>query len=269
MKSIDCIVPVYQEEQAIRHFHARLGAVFDSIVDQYSVRVIYVVDPSTDRTATILSEISGADSRVEVLVMSRRFGHQAAIVAGIDHSNADAVVMLDSDLQHPPELIPELISCWEGGADVVQALRQDNVEIGAIKRFTSRLFYRLLFKISSVQLQPGGADYRLLSRRVARVFQEQIREHNPFVRGLAHWVGFKITYVPFQPARREHGKSKYSAAALFNFALNGICSFSNWPLRVCITVGIATAVLSMFSVFAQVLAYMLGTKNVPGWASQF
>jgi len=268
-KSLDIICPVFREEQVIQAFHARLGKVVDEIADRYFVRVVYVADPSADRTEAILSEICASDPRVDLLVMSRRFGHQAAIVAGIDHSCADAVVMLDCDLQHPPELIPQLISFWEDGADIVQTLRQDGAETDLAKRFTSRLFYRTLLKISSVELRTGAADYRLLSNRVAKVFREQIREHNPFLRGLVTWVGFKTVYLPFQPSRREHGKSKYRASTLLNFALNGICSFSNFPLRLCIGAGSAIAFLSLLSVFVQLVMYLLGSRSVPGWASLF
>jgi polyisoprenyl-phosphate glycosyltransferase len=269
MKAIDIVCPVFREEGVIRVFHARLAAVANSIADRFAVQIIYVVDPSTDGTEAALSEITDGDRRVEVLVMSRRFGHQLAIVAGIDHSEADAVIMLDSDLQHPPELIPELIGHWEDGADIVQTLRRDGAETDVAKRVTSRLFYRMLYKIGSIELRTGAADYRLMSSRVARIFRDEIREHNPFIRGLVSWVGFKTVFVPFEPGRREYGESKYHASSLLNFALNGICSFSSFPLRLCVTLGFSVAALSLVLALAQVIIYIFGTREVPGWASIF
>jgi glycosyltransferase involved in cell wall biosynthesis len=268
-RAIDIICPVFREEQVIQSFHARLAAVADSIADRYRVRILYVIDPSADQTEAMLAKISAVDPRVEVLVMSRRFGHQAAIIAGIDRADADAVIMLDSDLQHPPELIPTLISFWEDGVDVVQTLRRDGAETALTKRFMSRLFYRTLFGISSIELRTGAADYRLLSRRVASVFREQIREHNPFIRGLVSWIGFKTVYVPFEPSRRELGKSKYRLSTLLHFALSGICSFSNAPLRLCTVLGFAVALLGLLSMFAQLGIYLFSSRDVPGWASLF
>jgi glycosyltransferase involved in cell wall biosynthesis len=268
MKSIDIICPVFREDEVIADFHARLSAVADGIGARYAVSIIYVLDPSPDRTEEVLSGLSRIDPRVKVLVMARRFGHQAAIIAGMDHSHADAVVMLDSDLQHPPELIPELIKRWEDGAEIVQTLRQDGAETGFAKRVTSKLFYRLM-KIGSIDLRTGAADYRLLSGRVVDVFREQMREHNPFLRGLIGWVGFNINYVAFQPDPRLRGKSKYKISTLFNFALNGICSFSILPLRICMIVGLSIAALSFLSVVVQLTVYLFGSTVAPGWASQF
>lgn len=268
-KSIDIVCPVFREEEVIAEFHARLSAVMTTLADRYDVNVLYVVDPSSDRTEEVLSKIGMRDRRVRVLIMSRRFGHQAAIVAGIDHSQADALVMLDSDLQHPPELIPELVRQWETGAEIVQTLRRDGIETNFAKRFTSKLFYKTLLRIGSVDLQTGAADYRLLSNRVSRIFREEVREHNPFLRGLVGWVGFNIAYVPFQPARREHGKSKYSASMLINFAVNGIFSFSTFPLRFCAAIGMVLALLSAAAVLIQLVMYFVSSKSAPGWASIF
>jgi dolichol-phosphate mannosyltransferase len=267
MTALDIICPAFREEEAIAAFHERLAAVIDALDERYRVRVTYAVDPSGDRTEQILQEISGRDPRVRVIVMSRRFGHQAALVAGMDACDGDAVIMLDSDLQHPPELIPKLIERYEAGAEIVQTVRQDGRDIGFLKRVTSRLFYRTLLKLSSIELVPGAADYRLLSRRVVEVFKRELREHNPFLRGLVSWVGYNISFVPFVPEKRQHGRSKYSVSALFNFALNGICSFSNTPLRACTGMGFAIAGLSLFGAVLQVALYFLSDRAVPGWAS--
>jgi polyisoprenyl-phosphate glycosyltransferase len=267
MRQVDVICPVFREEEGIGLFHARLQGVLDRLSGHYTWRILYVLDPSPDRTEVLLSSIAATDPRVEVLVLSRRFGHQAALVAGIDHCCGDAAIMMDSDLQHPPELIPELIRQWEGGAEIVQTVRQDGKETGWPKRIASRWFYASFFKLGAVELRSGAADYRLLSARVLQVIRDELREHNPFLRGLISWVGYRIVYVPFIPERRLHGRSKYRPTTLLNFALNGLCSFSKVPLRFCIGAGFVLAILSFISAFLQIVAYFLSNYAVPGWAS--
>ena len=269
MKTIDIVCPVFREEEAINLFHQRLMAVLNGHRGNYQFRVRYVLDPSGDQTEAILKTIVQSNEHVEALVMSRRFGHQAALVAGMDHSDAEAVIMLDSDLQHPPELIPELLRRWAEGADIVQTVRQDRGEIPVLKRMTSRWFYLLFLKLGGVGLQVGAADYRLLSRRVVGIFRSEVREHNPFLRGLVGWVGFRVDYVPFVPAARLHGRSKYQLATLFNFALNGVCSFSKVPLRLCVSVGLVLSLLSLIAGIAQISLYLVGSVDVPGWSSLF
>lgn len=269
MKTVDVICPVFREQEAISLFHQRLIAVLDRHRDNYRFQVRYVLDPSGDGTEAILKEIAQADTRVEVLVMSRRFGHQAALIAGMDRSDAEAVIMLDSDLQHPPELISELIQRWAAGADIVQTVRQDQGEIHVLKRMTSRWFYQLFHKMGGVGLQVGAADYRLLSRHVVQIFRNEVREHNPFLRGLVGWVGFRVDYIPFVPAARVHGRSKYRLSTLLNFALNGICSFSKVPLRLCVGIGFILSILSIILGLTHVILYLTDAVYVPGWASLF
>ena len=258
MRSLDVICPVFREEQVIGMFHERLVAVFDGLAERYASRIIYVLDPSPDQTENILSAIAAADPRVEVLVMSRRFGHQAALIAGMDYSDGDALIMLDSDLQHPPELIPDLLRHWEDGADIVQTVREEGGESSKLKRAASRWFYATFLKLSEIKLPPGAADYRLLSRRVNEVFRKEMREQNPFLRGLVSWVGYKIIYVPFTPTKREGGASKYRPLTLLNFALNGLSSFSKVPLRICIAVGLLMAALSISGALVQIVLYAFG-----------
>ena len=267
MTILDVICPVYREEEVIASFHARLAKTLDILSDRYTVHITYVVDPSPDRTEEILSSIGQIDKRVAILTMSRRFGHQMALVAGIDHSDGDIIVMLDSDLQHPPELIPELLRHWEEGSEIVQTIRTDGAEINWLKRLTSRWFYAAFTQVGAVNLQPGAADYRLISRRVAEVFRKEIREHNQFLRGLVSWVGYRISFVQFTPVEREQGRSKYRPATLLNFALNGICSFSKVPLRFCIGAGFTLAALSLLAGLVQILIYAIGSVDVPGWTS--
>src|SRR4051812_17005531 len=202
MTALDVVCPVYREEEVIASFHARLAETLNALPDKYVINIIYVVDPFPDRTEDILLSISRGDPRVTILTMSRRFGHQMALVAGIDHSDGDVIIMLDSDLQHPPELIPELLRQWEEGSDIVQTVRTDGAETNWLKRSTSRWFYTVFMKLSAVNLQAGAADYRLISRRVAQVFRNELREHNQFLRGLVSWVGYRVSWVPFTPVER-------------------------------------------------------------------
>ena len=268
MKTIDVICPVFREEESIALFHAALADALARVGPHYRVNVRYMLDPWPDGTETALEAIAAGDDRVEIVVMSRRFGHQAALVAGMDMSSADAVIMLDSDLQHPPALIPELIRAWEDGAEIVQAVRLEASE-SAFKRLTSRWFYRSFMQLSGVDLQAGAADYRLLSGRVTALFRDRIREHNPFLRGLVGWVGFRIQYVPFTPAARAHGSSKYRLSTLVNFAVAGICSFSKLPLRWCVGAGLVLSLLSLLVGVIELLTYIFGVLQVPGWASLF
>jgi len=265
---IDVICPVFREEAAIATFHQALVDATAGLSAEYGLRYIYVVDPSSDRSEEILQGLADADSRITVIVMSRRFGHQAAIIAGLDESTGDAVVMLDSDMQHPPSLIPTLVEHWRSGADTVQTLREDGDETSFRKRTTSALFYRLFERVTKIQINSGAADFRLMSRKVVNIFRDEIREHNPFLRGLVTWIGYKIVYVPFTPAKRTAGVSNYSLSRLIVFALNGLCSFSKLPLRVCIVLGLVSAVGSLVGGFGLVLNFVLwGDTYAPGWAS--
>jgi len=241
MRAIDVICPVYREEEVIDLFHERLSAVLVPLDQRYAFRILYVLDPSPDRSEVMLATISANDPHVEVLVMSRRFGHQAALIAGIDHSGADTAIMLDTDLQHPPELIPRMIELWEQGAEIGQAIRIDGPEKGLARRLTSRWFYRLFLKLGGVELPVGASDFRLLSKRVVEVVRAQLPEQNPFLRGLVGWLGFRTVNIPFTPAKRERGRSNYRASTLLSLALDGICSFSKVP---CIGLGLGVAALT-------------------------
>jgi dolichol-phosphate mannosyltransferase len=267
MKTIEVLCPVFREKDGILEFHHRLAEVLAGLQNRYSITVMYAVDPSGDGTEEVLADLASRDESVKVLVMSRRFGHQAALLAGIDETPADALVMLDSDGQHPPELIPTLIDRWEAGAQIVQTLRQDGAETGFFKRSTSALFYRLLTRIGSIELKGGAADYRLLDRSVLDVIKNQLRERNAFLRGLIAWVGFNMSFVEFQPRERMYGASKYRASILFNFALQGISSFSKAPLRLCTILGIWLSILSILAGVLMVGSYLFGDVAVPGWAT--
>jgi glycosyltransferase involved in cell wall biosynthesis len=266
-RTLAVVCPVYNEAEVIARFHEALGAVLDSISGRYRATVVYVVDRSADGTLDILRGIAARDPRVRVLGLSTRFGHQMSLLAGIDHADADAVVMLDSDLQHPPELIPTLLDEFEKGRDIVYTVRRDSDDIGFFKRITSRLFYRFINLLSQIPIDQSAADYRLVSRRVARVFRTQIRERNQFLRGLFGWVGFERVGVPFTVRGRGAGRSKYSIRRLFSFAVAGITSFSKRPLQAAIYVGFAFAILALVLAATTVVQFFLHRSLPPGWAT--
>jgi dolichol-phosphate mannosyltransferase len=270
MTHVDVVCPVYREEVTICRFHQALVEATKALSETISFRYLYVVDPGGDRSEELLCDLAKRDPRVAVLVMSRRFGHQAALIAGLDASDGDAVIMMDSDLQHPPSLIPELVERWRAGADIVQAIRRDGKETTLHRRMTSDLFYRLVHHISEIRIRSGAADYRLLSRKVVEIFRNQLHEQNPFVRGLVTWAGFETAYVPFVPEKRFGGTSNYSFSNLIIFAVNGLCSFSKFPLRICVWIGLVLALLSIVGGLVNIVLYFLfSSRYAPGWASLF
>lgn len=267
MPTLSVISPVYNEAEVIAEFHDRLARALATLAGRYTPDILYVVDRSTDRTLEILKEIAARDSRVRLLALSARFGHQMSLVAGMDHCDADAIIMLDCDLQHPPELIPALVAEFEKGTDIVYTIREDGEGTGLFKRLTSRLFYKFVNTLSHIPIQEGAADYRLISRRVAAVFKTQIRERNQFLRGLFSWVGFRRIGIPFEVQRRGGGQSKYSLQRLVRFAFEGITSFSRRPLQAAIVVGFLFALSGLVLAAVTIWQYFFLAKLPPGWAT--
>lgn len=245
MKTVDIVLPVFNEEEVLEAFHAALSAAIDPLRGRYRFGVVYVLDRSSDDSIGVLSRIAERDPSVTVVHLSSRFGHQMSLVAGMDHSEADAVVMMDCDLQHPPAVIPDLLAAFERGHDIVHAVREYDRQTGPLKRWTSGLFYRLQNALSPVEMRPGAADFRLISRKVARVFQTSIRERNQFLRGLFQWVGFSATAVPFVSPPRAKGATKYNVKRLVAFSVTGILSFSKVPLRLAAILGFVISTLSL------------------------
>ena len=208
MKTIGVVCPVYREEEVIGRFHERLSGVLAGLSDRYRFKICYVLDPSPDKSEQIIAGLCSREQNVSMLVLSRRFGHQAALIAGMDRCDADALITLDSDLQHPPELIPSLLKHFESGADIVQTVRRDVANRAAFERLTSGWFYALMRRVGAVDLRSGAADYRLLSRRVVDVFRARVREQNQFVRGLVRWVGYRSEFVEFDCRPREAGPAR-------------------------------------------------------------
>jgi polyisoprenyl-phosphate glycosyltransferase len=250
-RTLDIVLPVYNEEPGIVAFNDSLFAVLRSLAGRYSFRVIYVLDRSRDRSFEVLSELSARFPEITVLHLSRRFGHQMSLVAGMDASSADALIMMDCDGQHPPSLIPELLDWFEVGYDIVYTIRRYASEIPVLKRVPSSLFYKLQNMLSPVNIPEGAADYRLISRKVLRVFQTSIREQEQFLRGLFQWAGYRSTAVEFVSPARYAGDTKYNIGRLLQFSVNGIVSFSRVPLR------FATFLGGMISMLAVLYGFFL------------
>jgi glycosyltransferase involved in cell wall biosynthesis len=267
VRTFTVICPVYNEAEVIGEFHNELARVLDGLSQQYEAKVLYVVDRSSDNSLEILRGLASTDKRIQILALSARFGHQMSLVAGIDHAQGDAVLMMDSDLQHPPALLPELLASFEKGYDIVYTIRRDRPEIGLFKRLSSRLFYRVINWLSTVPVNESAADFRLISRRVADVFRHQIRERNQFLRGLFSWVGFKSVGVPFQVDERRAGKSKYSLARLWRFGMNGVMSFSKRPLHASVALGFLFAGFGLVNAALTLVEYFRNRSLPSGWTT--
>jgi len=266
-RTLTVVCPVYDEQEVIAAFGAELRRVLESVADRWSATVLFVVDRGTDRTLEILKGIAAGDPSVRILALSARFGHQMSLLAGLDHCDADAVVMMDSDLQHPPSLIPELLAGFDRGYDIVYTVREDSPEVPVLKRLSSRWFYRLINSISDTPVNENAADFRLVSRRVVEVFQRQIRERNQFLRGLFGWVGFPSLAVPFRVGRRAAGRTKYSVRRMVRFGLDGVVSFSKTPLQAATYVGFAFGALGFLYALVTLVQFLLYRAFPSGWAT--
>jgi glycosyltransferase involved in cell wall biosynthesis len=253
MRTLAVVCPVYNEEDVIVAFHEELRRSLATLEGPWSWSVVYVVDRGTDHTLERLRGLSAADPSVRVLALSAHFGQQASLLAGLDHCDADAVVMMDADLQHPPSLVPELVAAHERGYDVVYTVREDTPDIPFLKRLTARWFYRFVNALSETPIREGAADFRLVSRRVVEIFQGGIRERGLFLRGLFAWVGFPSCPVRFRVGARRAGRTKYSLGRMVRFGLGGVVGFSRVPLRAAFVLGIALGALG-----ALLLAAALG-----------
>lgn len=267
MRTLTVIAPVYNEEAVIESFYREVKQALAELSGRYSARFLFVVDRGTDGTLDVLRRLAAEDDRVGILALSSRFGHQASLLAGLDHCDSDLVVMLDSDLQHPPALIPRLVEEHERGFDIVYTLRTDAPGVSLFKRGSSKLFYRLLNRLSDVPINENGADYRLVTRRVVEVFRHQLRERNPFLRGLFAWVGFSSVGVPFAARRRPAGRTKYSTRRMLRFGIDGVVSFSKSPLQASIFVGVLIALFGLAVAAWTVFEHMQQRSFPPGWTT--
>jgi dolichol-phosphate mannosyltransferase len=267
MKKINIILPVYNEIEVIADFDAELFRVLETLAANYRFEVIYVVDKSPDGTLERLRRIAAQRPEVRVLALSRRFGHQLSLVAGMDACDGEAVIMMDSDLEHPPALIPQLLEKFEQGYDIVQTRRTYHEDIPLLKKAASQTFYRLLSRISSVPVSQDAADFRLISRKVLAVFQTKIREQHQFLRGLFPWVGYNTATVEFISQHREKGSSKYTLRRMIAFAVTGIISFSKTPLQLSIYIGLAMSVVAILHGIVMIVLFFFSNRPPAGWTT--
>ena len=258
------IIPVHNEEDNVVALCARLAGVIDGL--GMTREVIFIDDGSTDRSLPLLHDIAETDPGIRILSFSRNFGHQAAISAGLDHASGRAVVIMDGDLQHPPEVLPALIEKWREGYDVVYTTRTYSSGANAFKRITSRLFYRLISRLAGFRMPDGAADFRLLDRKVVDVLKG-LKERTRFMRGLSVWAGFRQTGIDYAASERNGGQSKYSLRRMVLLALDGVTSFSVFPLRMAVYLGfLISFVCLLYLVYVLYVRFVSGTA-IPGWAS--
>jgi glycosyltransferase involved in cell wall biosynthesis len=256
MTRLSIVVPAYNESEGLREFHARLTAVLDGL--DFDCEVLYVDDGSRDDTYAVMSALREADPRVATIKLSRNFGKELALTAGLDAADADAVVVIDADLQDPPELIPVLIRHWRDGYDIVYGTRSTRAGETRLKRFTSAAFYRVMQRLSATPLPRDTGDFRLMSRRALDALK-QLRERQRFMKGLFTWVGYRQKAVTYDRDPRFAGSSKFNYWRLWNFALEGITSFSGAPLKIATYVGVFTALLAFgFGIWVLGKALVLG-----------
>jgi|GraSoi2013_100cm_1033763.scaffolds.fasta_scaffold03558_3 dolichol-phosphate mannosyltransferase len=267
MKRIDLIIPVYNESGGLASFHSSLRSALLGL--PYLFRFLYVNDGSSDETANVLAALAQRDPQVYPIELSRNFGHQAALSAGLDACDADAVIMMDGDGEHPPELIPEMLRFYEIGYDVVQTQRIDAGRRGVtVKRITGHTFYWLISRLGETTVLEGAADYRLLSGNAVAALR-QMPEYHRFFRGMVSWIGFRTVILPYRPAARLAGKSKYSLRKMLRLAADGMFSFSLAPLRLALVGGCAFLFLAFLEALYVLSFFFRGTQErlVPGWSS--
>ncbi|MGH8554490.1 MAG: glycosyltransferase family 2 protein, partial [Gammaproteobacteria bacterium] len=261
--ALSVVVPMCNEEGSVQPLVRELVAVLEGIGVTYEI--VLVDDGSRDATWERITRLAAAMPAVIGVSLSRNFGHQRALLAGLQLARGQAVVSMDGDLQHPPELIPSLYEAWRQGYKVVNTQRRDDEVAGRFKRFTSRYFYKLFSILAEVPMAEGNSDFRLLDRTAVDALVN-LKAAELFLRGAVQWLGLPATVVPFQSERRLHGSSKYTLRKMLGFAGDAIISFSTKPLRIGIWLGIATSLLAFVEI-AYVLARYFRGETVSGWAS--
>lgn len=265
-KIISLVIPVYNEAGVIEQTHIHITNVIDQL--PYTFHIHYVDDGSTDGTARSLQTLSEADARIMPLYLSRNFGHQAALSAGLDNADGDIIISMDADGQHPPEMLAEMIGLVLQGYDIVQAQRMESESISPFKRFTSNTFYSLLNNISGTRVEPGAADFRAMSRQALDALKS-MPEYHRFLRGMIAWMGFKSVLLPYHEPGRIAGTSKYSLSKMLRLASDAIFSFSLMPLYIGLSAGGLFLILAAAQILYVLLLWFTGQYDriVPGWSS--
>ncbi len=259
---ISIVIPAYSEEHNIQPL---CKEIISHMAESSSFEIIFVDDGSRDLTFEKVEELARSDVRIKGIRLSRNFGHQTALLAGLKEALGDIVIMMDSDGQHPPSLIPHLMAKLQEGYDVVNTIRIDARGSGWLKRISSRWFYRVFNALSDTRIEPASADFRIMNKKALEAFLS-IEEHDRFTRGLVSWMGFRQTHLSYQVQKRLSGKSKYSLRRMRLFALDGVTSFSSKPLRISMILGLIAILGGFVYMIYAVLMYLQGQTN-PGWTS--
>ena len=264
LKTVSIVVPVYNEEDNLREFHKRITEVMSQ--EPYDYKIVFVNDGSSDGSAVVLNELAKEDDHVEAYLLSRNYGHQMALTCGLDNAEGDAIVTMDGDMQHPPEIVPQLLRLWEQGNEIVITKRLATEDAGFFKNITSATYYKLINAMSKVEITPGGSDFRLMDRIAVDAFK-QYRERARFIRGLVNTLGFKVAEVEFVAPPRFAGQSKFNLRKMLHFALDGITAFSNLPLRWAFYTGLIMGLISMALLGHVLYEKFVDEDIVPGWAT--
>lgn len=264
---ISVVIPCFNEEAVIQETYKRLSESLLKLPGT-EFELVFVDDGSRDRTPALLRSLQASDARVRAVLFSRNFGHQVAVTAGIEHASGDAVVLIDADLQDPPEIIEEMIALWRRGVDVAYGTRASREGEGRLKLWTAKRFYRFINSISDTVIPLDTGDFRLMDRRVVDAFLN-MPERDRFVRGMIAWLGFRQEAVQYQRAPRLAGETKYPWRKMIRFAIDGVLSFSLTPLRLAIWIGFATAGLALVGVIYALLVRLFTSHWVPGWTLLF
>lgn len=265
-KKISIIIPSFNEESNIEVILDALHDVMGKL--KYSYNIVFVDDGSSDNSLEKLKRLSHNDDKLYFVELSRNFGHQNALKAGIDlvKDESDAVITMDGDLQHPPDLLPNLIKKWEEGYEVVYTIREEDKSLSYFKKMSSKGFYHLMNKLSEVKFEPGTADFRLMDRKVVSVFSN-FSENELFIRGIMNWIGFNQIALNYKPNPRFSGKSKYTISKMLRFAIQGITSFSTRPLHIAIFLGLGLSFFAFVFYIGYVLYSIYFGHVISGWAS--
>lgn len=266
MKKVSVVVPMYYEEEVANECYKRLLEVCKGL-EQYEYEIIFVNDGSKDRTLEILEQIASKDKNVKIISFSRNFGHQCAVTAGIKYVTGDAIVIIDADLQDPPELIPEMLKLWKDGNEVIYGKRKTRDGESAFKLLTAKVFYKTLNSLSDVEIPKDTGDFRLVDRKVIDVINS-LPEHNKFLRGLFSWVGFKQYEFEYERKERFAGKTKYPLKKMLKLASDGIISFSTKPLKLVGIIGLFSIIISFVVLIYTLISYICKLNQLSaGWTS--
>ena len=266
MKKISVVIPMYFEEDVVNECYNRTKEVLNKL-SSYEHEIIFINDGSKDKTLELLEKISQNDNNVKIISFSRNFGHQAAVTAGLKFTTGDAVVIMDADMQDPPEVIEEMVKLWEEGNEVIYAKRKVREGETKFKLFTAKMFYKMLNSLSDTEIPKDTGDFRLADKKVIEVIN-QLPEHNKFLRGLFSWVGFKQIPLEYERKERFAGKTKYPLKKMIKLALDGITSFSTKPLKILGVLGIFSVLISFIILIYALISFAFNLNHLtPGWTS--